>query len=118
MPGLFFVFGGGGWGRMCVGSWTPNLDDAHAHAVCMLRGGTVVPRPHVALERRLERQERDKWQKKRANNTSSLFDVAQGSFMGAELCELVGLFFVRQVEKYLWFRKSWVVQGRWSSCTA
>ena len=32
------------------------------------------------------------WQKKRANNTSSLFDVAQGSFMGAELCELVGLF--------------------------
>ena len=32
------------------------------------------------------------WQKKRANNTSSLFDVAQGSFMGAELCELVGFF--------------------------
>ena len=32
------------------------------------------------------------WRKKRANNISSLFDVAQGSFMGAELCELVGLF--------------------------
>merc|ERR1712240_404487 len=32
------------------------------------------------------------WQKKRVNNISSLFDVAQGSFMGAELCELVGLF--------------------------
>ena len=32
------------------------------------------------------------WRKKRANNTNSLFDVAQGSYMGAELCELVGLF--------------------------
>ena len=32
------------------------------------------------------------WRKKRVNNISSLFDVAQGSFMGAELCELVGLF--------------------------
>ena len=32
------------------------------------------------------------WQKKKANNTRSLFNVAQGSFMGAELCELVGLF--------------------------
>ena len=32
------------------------------------------------------------WRKKRANNNNSLFDVAQGSYMGAELCELVGLF--------------------------
>ena len=29
------------------------------------------------------------WCKKRANNNNSLFDVAQGSYMGAELCELV-----------------------------
>ena len=32
------------------------------------------------------------WRKKRTNNSNSLFDVAQGSYMGAELCELVGLF--------------------------
>ena len=32
--------------------------------------------------------------KKRENNTSSVFDVAQGSFVGAELCELVGLFLI------------------------
>ena len=32
------------------------------------------------------------WRKKRVNNNSSLFDLAQGSIMGAELCELAGLF--------------------------
>ena len=32
------------------------------------------------------------WRKKRDENNNSLFDVAQGSYLGAELCELVGLF--------------------------
>ena len=32
------------------------------------------------------------WCRKGVNTTNSLFDVAQGSYMGAELCELVGLF--------------------------
>ena len=32
------------------------------------------------------------WRRKGVNTTNSLFDVAQGSYMGAELCELVGLF--------------------------
>ena len=35
---------------------------------------------------------------KRVNNTSCLFDVAQGSFMGPELCELVGLFFLDRLK--------------------
>ena len=32
------------------------------------------------------------WRKKRANNNNSLFDVTQRSYMGAELCQLVGIF--------------------------
>ena len=35
------------------------------------------------------------WRKKRVENNNSLFDVAQGSYLGAELCELVGLFVIR-----------------------
>ena len=32
------------------------------------------------------------WRKKRGENNDSLFDVGQGSYLRAELCELVGLF--------------------------
>ena len=32
------------------------------------------------------------WQKKKDENNDSLFDVTQGSYLGAELCELVDLF--------------------------
>ena len=38
------------------------------------------------------------WRKKRANNRNSLFDVAQVSYMGAELCELVGLFLLDRLK--------------------
>ena len=37
-------------------------------------------------------KERTLWSKKGVNNINSLFDVARGTYMGAELCELVGLF--------------------------
>ena len=50
------------------------------------------------------------WRKKRANSNNSLFDVAQGFYMGAELCELVGLFLLNELKNKFQLKKKGFVQ--------
>ncbi len=40
----------------------------------------------------------DEWVRKKENGASALFDVTMGSFDGAEVCELVGLFLLHQIK--------------------
>ena len=46
------------------------------------------------------------------NNNSNLFDVTMGSYDGAEICELVGLFILNPPRKNVWQGKHRLISGR------